>query len=96
MEWEKPLWLLQYLKENYAYSDEAVYISLDDIYFLTHSLLDFAIEFRQTGGKLLVIDEVHKYPRWSIELKTIYDTYQDLQIIFTGSSILEIYTAPLI
>lgn len=46
--------------------------------------------FQQKGGKLLALDEVHRYPNWSTELKNIYDDFPDLKIIFTGSSLLEI------
>ena len=42
------------------------------------------------GGKVLVLDEVHKYPSWSQEIKNLYDRYHDLKIIFTGSSIIDI------
>lgn len=87
----KTTMLLQYLKENFYPSDSAIYITLDDIYFLKNSLYDFARQFRQNGGKLLVIDEAHKYDNWSIEIKNLYDTYKDLSFIVTGSSILNLY-----
>ena len=43
------------------------------------------------GGKHLFIDEIHKYDDWSREVKQIYDSYEDLQIVISGSSILDIY-----
>jgi hypothetical protein len=52
--------------------------------------LDLADQFAKSGGKLLVVDEVHKYPNWSKELKNIYDFYPELKVVFTGSSLLEI------
>ncbi len=82
--------LLQYLKEYPAEKDEILYASLDHMYFTEHRLVDFADNFVKTGGKILVLDEVHKYPSWSREIKNIYDNYSGLKIIFTGSSILEI------
>ena len=82
--------LLQYIKENFGISDEVLYLSLDNIYFSEHKLLDFADTFAKTGGKYLFLDEVHKYPTWSREIKNIYDDYPELKIVFTGSSILEI------
>ncbi len=82
--------LLQYLKEYPAEKDEILYASLDHMYFTEHPLLDFADDFVKTGGKILALDEVHKYPSWSREIKNIYDNYSGLKIIFTGSSILEI------
>jgi predicted AAA+ superfamily ATPase len=78
----------QYLKENFQ-TGEALYITLDDIYFKQHTLVETARKFLQNGGKLLVIDEVHKYPDWSREIKNIYDLMPTLKILFTGSSILE-------
>lgn len=68
----------------------SLYVSADDIYFSTHSLVDLAERFYQEGGKALYIDEIHKYPNWSIEIKNIYDTYPALRIIYTGSSILDL------
>ena len=82
--------LLQYIKQEYGNSTQAMYISLDELYFTGNTLVDFAEEFISLGGKHLFIDEVHKYPNWSIELKNIYDTYPELKVVFTGSSLLEI------
>lgn len=82
--------LRQRMKAEYGKSKEALYITMDDIYFTTHLLSDLAVEFRQQGGKILFIDEVHKYPNWAREIKNIYDFYKDLKIVFTGSSIIDI------
>ena len=82
--------LLQWLKQRAIPSSKGVYLSLDDIYFTSHSLLDTGNEFYQKGGKILVLDEVHKYPHWAREIKNLYDRYNDLQIIFTGSTIIDI------
>lgn len=67
-----------------------LYVSADHSYFSTHSIIDLANEFVMEGGKRLVIDEIHKYPGWSNEIKQIYDQHSRLKIIFTGSSILHI------
>jgi len=63
---------------------------LDDIYFSDNRLVSVAEEFVRKGGKYLLIDEVHKYPNWSQELKNIYDNLPELTVIFTSSSALEI------
>lgn len=81
--------LLQYIKQNLPIS-QTLYVSLDNIYFSSNLLVDLADEFVKTGGNYLVLDEVHRYSNWSIEIKNIYDTYKDLKVIFTGSSILQI------
>lgn len=67
-----------------------LYVSADHSYFSTHTLTELADEFVMEGGKRLVIDEIHKYPGWSKEIKQIHDQYSKLKIIFTGSSILHI------
>lgn len=82
--------LLQYLKRNIGIGNEAMYASLDDIYFSGHTLYNLAQEFSNKGGKYLFIDEVHKYPSWSAELKNIYDSIPDLNVVFTGSSIIDL------
>lgn len=81
--------LLQYAKKE-LYNEPFVYISLDNLYFTENSLLNFADDFSKNGGKYLLIDEVHHYPNWSRELKNIYDTYPDLKIVYTGSSLLHL------
>ena len=66
------------------------YVSADNVYFSSHSLIEVADEFVREGGKHLFIDEIHKYGNWSQELKQIYDSHPDLKVSFTGSSILDI------
>jgi predicted AAA+ superfamily ATPase len=68
-----------------------LYISLDHIWFYGNKLYDLAKKFEQHGGIHLLLDEVHKYPNWSREIKLIYDNFPNLNIIFTSSSMLEIY-----
>lgn len=85
----KSTMVLQYLKEHLS-DFQALYISADNTYFSTHSLVEVADGFAKDGGTLLVIDEAHKYHEWSRELKQIYDTHPDMRVIFTGSSILDI------
>ena len=82
--------LLQYIKQKYDLSDKAIYISLDDLYFSENNLINFTENFVNNGGEHLFIDEVHKYKKWSISLKNIYDIYPKLKVTFTGSSLLEI------
>jgi len=79
------------MKEHYQNSDEAIYASLDNLYFSKKPLIDFVDEFYKLGGKHLLLDEVHKYPNWSQELKNIYDSYPDLRVTFTSSSALDVY-----
>ena len=84
--------MLQVLKKSYGNSPKAIYMSLDNTYFTTNKLSDIADTFATHGGQTMFLDEVHKYPNWSIELKNIYDEYPELNIVFSGSSILELYS----
>lgn len=86
----KSTMLLQYIKENLSTAD-TLYVSADHLYFTTNSLVDLADRFVKMNGKHLFIDEIHKYPEWSRELKQIYDTHSELQVVISGSSILDIY-----
>ena len=82
--------LLQHLKELGLPASKAAYFAMDDLYFSGHSLKETADTFYKQGGRILALDEVHKYPGWSAEIKNLYDFYPDLQIFFTGSSIIDI------
>lgn len=86
----KSTMILQHIKLNLDTSD-TLYVSADHIYFSEHSLVDLADYFVKMGGKYLFIDEIHKYDGWAREVKQIYDSYEDLQIVISGSSILDIY-----
>lgn len=83
--------LLQYIRLHYNEGDRSVlYCSLDHNYFADHSILDLAEEFYRRGGKHLFLDEIHKYPHWSKELKEIYDSYPDMRVVISGSSLLSL------
>jgi uncharacterized protein len=83
--------LLQHIKKTFPNRKKALYISLDNIWFTKTELLPTVHEFYTMGGTHIFIDEVHRYPNWATEIKNLYDSYPDLHIVFTGSSILEIY-----
>lgn len=85
----KSTMLLQYIKMHLDVKD-TLYVSADHLYFASHTLVDLADRFYKMGGKHLFVDEIHKYEGWSIEVKQIFDSYSDLQLIISGSSILEI------
>ena len=85
----KTTMILQYIKENLD-SRKALYASADDLYFSDNRLYDLADNFYKSAGEYLFIDEIHKYPNWSRELKNIYDSFPTLKVVFTGSSILDI------
>lgn len=82
--------MLQYIQSEIDDISRSLYVSLDDIYFTGNSLSDMVEEFVISGGKYLFIDEIHRYPGWSTELKNIYDFYPDVKIVSTGSSAIAI------
>ncbi|MBQ7063090.1 MAG: ATP-binding protein [Bacteroidales bacterium] len=84
----------QYVKQKYGVeAGEALYCVMDSMYFTNHTLLDLAERFHIMGGKHLFLDEVHRYPTWSREIKEIIDLYPDMKITFTGSSLIQILNA---
>jgi len=85
--------LLQRIKKFLGNSNETLYVSLDNLWFAEHNLLDLVDFFVKRGGKFLFLDEVHKYPKWSQVIKNIYDDFDELKVVFTGSSLLEILNA---
>lgn len=85
--------LLQYIKRNLPLDGSTLYASLDNIWFANNKLYYMARDFAIRGGKNLFLDEVHKYPNWSQEIKNIYDDFPELKVVFTGSSLLEILNA---
>lgn len=81
--------VLQYIKENLP-TGTSLYVTAEDFYFADHRLLELADDFVKHGGKHLFIDEIHRYKDWSRELKLMYDYHPELQVVFTGSSVLDI------
>lgn len=81
--------MLQHIKMK-GLSEESLYVSADDFYFSQHRLFELAMQFYNQGGKWLYIDEIHKYKGWSTEIKNIYDQIPGLQVVYSGSSILDL------
>ncbi len=83
--------LLQHIKTKFGTpSSQVLFVDMEHLYFSTHTLFDLADKFYKNGGKFLFLDEMHKYPNWSVEIKQIHDTWNDLQLVFTASSMLQI------
>ncbi|MCD6172346.1 MAG: AAA family ATPase [Sulfurimonas sp.] len=85
----KTTYILQYLKALDIPTRKKLYISVDNIELVNVTLLDIAEQFSSLGGKILAIDEIHKYKNFEIQLKQIYDLY-DLKVIFSGSSAIQL------
>lgn len=84
----KTTMLLQHIIENFDDIDKTLYASLDDLWFATHSLIDLVDWADQHGMRRLYLDEVHRYEGWAETLKNIYDSYPDMSIVYTSSSLL--------
>lgn len=82
--------MLQHILENYKDIDQVIYASLDDFWFSNHSLFDLIDWAYQHGLHRIYLDEVHRYAQWQLALKNIYDNYPDVNIVYTGSSLLSI------
>lgn len=86
----KTTMLIQHYHEKYGSSEKALYIPADHIFVVSYGLYEIADTFFKNGGLALYIDEIHKYPNWTVELKNIIDVYSDKQIIVSGSSTIEL------
>lgn len=87
----KTTFLLQFAKDHYETNHKrCLYVNFNNLYFTTHTLIDFAGEFYANGGRTLLLDQIFKYENWSKELRHCYDAYPELQIIFTGSSVMRL------
>ena len=82
--------LLEHVDGN-VHSDEILYVQADHFALGELALYEIAEQFSKLGGRVIAFDEIHKYENWSLELKSIYDTFPDLTVLASGSSALEIY-----
>ena len=86
----KTTFLLQYAKEKFGTDRSCLFINMNNFYFSKYTLVDFAGEFVKRGGKVLLIDQVFKYPEWSHDLRACYEKFPGLKIVFTGSSVMRL------
>lgn len=84
----KTTFLLQYAKEHFSPDDRrCLYVNMNNFYFQAHGITEFAQQFVNQGGRVLLIDQVFKYPNWDTELRYIYYRFPELSIVFTCSSV---------
>jgi len=89
----KSTWTAQYLVEkfpDYKKSTECLYLPADHFQLAGRSLYEVAEVFVRRGGRLLCLDEVHRAENWSQDLKSLADTFPNLEILATGSSLLHL------
>lgn len=83
--------ILQHIKDSFSpESDSALYVSMDNLWFESHSLYELAEIHYQHGGTHIFIDEVHYLKNWQKVIKNLYDDFPGLHIVYTGSSLLKI------
>jgi len=86
----KTTFLLQFAKEHFGTDRSCLYVNFNNFYFTEHTLVEFAGNFCAQGGKTLLLDQIFKYENWSKELRECYILYPELQIIFSGSSVMRL------
>ncbi|HZL11308.1 MAG TPA: AAA family ATPase [Prolixibacteraceae bacterium] len=86
----KTTFLIDIVKEKFLNDKTCLYVNLNNFYFTKRKIISFADEFYKTGGKTLIFDQIHKYPEWASELRSCYDNFPDLQIIFSSSPVLRV------
>ena len=103
IDWEQPLicvkgqrgvgkttLMMQRIKDSDPTGEKSFYVTLDNLWFADHSLIDLAEEVLKKGITHLYLDEVHRLPGWERQVKNLYDSYPELHVVFTSSSLLEI------
>lgn len=70
--------------------EKVLYVSLDNLWFSSHDILDVVEHHYTNGGTHIFIDEIHYYKHRQTLLKNIYDDYPGLHVVYTGSSMLQI------
>lgn len=87
----KTTFLLHRAIEHGARKGEALYVSVDNVHFLDHTLIDLVDTlYKETKVRLLCVDEIHRYSNWRQELKNIADSYPSFKILFSGSSMIDL------
>jgi predicted AAA+ superfamily ATPase len=86
----KTTFLIDIVKEKFLNDKTCLYVNLNNFYFTKRKIVSFADEFYKTGGKTLILDQIHKYPEWASELRSCFDSFSELKIIFSASPVLRV------
>jgi len=86
----KTTFLLDLVREKYPEDKTCLYVNLNSFYFTKRKIFNFADEFYKKGGKVLILDQIHKYPEWASDLRDCYDQLPELKIIFSASPVLRV------
>ncbi len=86
----KSTFLADAVSERFGADKSCLYVDLNNFYFTKRRIYNFVEDFYSKGGKVLVLDQIHKYPNWANELLLCYQNFSNLQIIFSSSPVLRI------
>lgn len=87
----KSTFLINFIRESFPEKETAIYFSADHLIFAEIRLYDLITYLvNNYPVKLICIDEIHKYKNWNQELKNIYDSFPKLQVLFSGSSSIDL------
>ena len=78
--------LLQHYLEKYNDVEKCLYLSADNVVVSGFGLFKVANAYFKSGGEAIIIDEIHKFPGWEQELKSIIDTFKKKRVLVSGSS----------
>jgi len=85
------IWKTTLLLQIAKIREKSVYFSMDSSFIVWKSIFSIVEELKNNYKiKNFFIDEIHKYPLWEQDLKTIYDFMPDINIIFSGSSSIDL------
>ncbi len=86
--------LVQHLVDqypDYLSSRRCLYLPVDHFVVAQKAIHEIATDFANEGGELLCVDEVHKSSTWSRDLKSIIDSFPNLRVVASGSSMLQLH-----
>ena len=72
----KTNFLLDFCKDHYKDNPSCLYVNINNLFFAMEGLFNFVERFYKLGGKVLLLDQIHKYPNWDRELREAYDRFQ--------------------
>lgn len=90
----KTNFLLDFCREHYRDDASCLYVNINNLFFSQEGLFSFIERFYKLGGKVLLLDQIHKYPYWDQELSAAYEQFTELRIVFTVSSLLRVKSNP--
>ena len=86
----KTTFLIDIIREKFPQDKSCLYVNLNNFYFARRKIFNFVDEFYKKGGKVLIFDQIHKYPEWATELVECYNSFPELKIIFSASPVLRV------